>query len=196
MLKSDNFMAYFYLYRGKLKQRVLVRIAQDTAKKLDDKSSQLLQSKAKEVELLNKFREEDTNRQDTKSSASEQNAKIEALEQERYFLFQDLVQTNEMRSRTSSYKFAVEEESLQKINETLTEENKELSMHIEELNKRIYDLEEEDFRKTAEIRLNKKLLNTSKSMTISEIDGSLSPSKVAPADICRKLVETQHENEA
>lgn len=195
MRKADNFMAYFYLYRGKLRQRILAKIAQDNQKKLDDKNVQLTQSKANEVELLNKIREENSGQLNIKSSLTDQMAKIEALEQEKYFLFQELVNNTEKRPRTSSYNFVVEEQPLEKINERLIEENKEMSMHIEELNKRVYDLEEEDMRKTSEIRLNKKLLNSSKSMTIGDVDGGASPMRVAPADVCRKLVETQHENE-
>jgi len=193
--KSDNFMAYFYLYRGKLKQKTLARIAQDTSKKLDEKINQLAQSKANEVELWNKFREEDSSKKDTKSVLEEQKAKIEALEQEKYFLFQELVSSAEQRPRASSYTFAIDDEPLEKVNEALVEENKELKMHIEELNKRILDMEEEDFKKTAELKLNQRLLSSSKSMTITENDGNSSPYKVAPEDICRKLVEKQLENE-
>lgn len=192
--KADNFMAYFYLYRSKLKHKTLLKISLDKVKKFDEKQAHLLQSKAKEVEYLSRLREEDSGHQELKKELENQRLKIEALNQERLFLFNELVHNVSSRSRANSNNFAIQEEPLEKQNELLIEENKDLKMHIEELNSRILDLEEEDLRKTSELKLNKRLLNHSKSINMTENESSLT-SKILPADVCRKLVETQHENE-
>lgn len=187
-------MAYFYLYRAKLKHKTLLKIALDKVKKLEDKQAQLLASKAKEVEYLSRLREEDSGHQDLRRELDTQRTTIEALQQERLFLFNELVCSVGNRSRTNSNNFAIQAEPIEKLYEELQEENKDLKMHIEELNSRILDLEEEDQRKTAELRLNKRLLNNSKSTALSEAEKA-STNAVLPADVCKKLVETQHENE-
>lgn len=149
-------MAYFYLYRAKLKHKSLLKIGVDRDKKLEERSALLAQTKAREVEYLNKFKADVSELENVKKSAEALKVTVESLQQERYFLLQELIANASERPRTSSATFVSQDDGLEVEVDKLKEENLDLRNQIEELTRRAQFSEEEDMKKLAEIKALKK----------------------------------------
>ena len=161
MKHSDNFMANFYLYRGKIKQRQLVRVGLDREKKLEDKNALLHQSKSREVDYMKQIKKENSEYEELKSNSNKYKMDSEALQQERFFLLQELISMSENRPRRSSTTFENPQENMEIENEKLKDQNFELSNELESMKRKIMDLEDSDFKKSAEIKLVRKMLQKS-----------------------------------
>ena len=156
---SDNFMVYFYLYRSKIKQRSLVRIGVDREKKLEDKSLLIQQLKAREVDYVNQIKRENSEFEEIKTHSHKFRLANEALEQEKFFLLQEMIALAERRPRKNSATFVSQQEAAESENEALRAVNAELQSEVDALRRRTTDLEDVEFKQAAEIKLVRRLLN-------------------------------------
>lgn len=189
---DDNFMTYFYLYRGKLKHKMLLRLAYDKEKKLEDKLAQAAQSRAREAEVLGKLREENSEVDEIKKEFMNLKDVVKALEQERYFLLQELAAAGTDRPRTSSAPtFTLQEEAIDADREAQALQIKDLEMEIDDLKRKIIDLEDDGIQKAAEVKVARRMLEQAR----RELNDTSPLDVTMQTEVHVKLVRTQLENE-
>jgi len=191
---SDNFMAYFYLYRGKIKQRSLARIGLDREKKLEDRNALIQQLKTREVDYLSQIKRENNEFEEMKTHSNKYKLANEALEQEKFFLLQEMIAMAEQKPRKNSATFVSPQDATESDNETLRSINAELQLEVDALKRRITDLEDVEFKQVAEIRVVRKLLNKA----VEERDDSMyqNPMDITmQTDALVKASNLQSENE-
>jgi hypothetical protein len=189
---DDNFMTYFYLYRAKLKHKMLLRLAYDKEKKLEDKQAQAALSRAREAEALGKLREENSEIDEIKKEFLNLKDVVKALEQERYFLLQELAVAGSERPRTSSAPtFTLQEEVIDADREAQADIIRDLELEVEDLKRKIIDMEDDGLKKAAEVKVARRMLEEAK----RELNDTSPLDVTMQTEVHVKLVQIQLENE-
>ena len=175
-----------------MKLKTSLKVASEKDKKLEEKIAQAAQSRAREAEVLGKLREENTEIDEIKKEFLNQKDIVRALEQERYFLLRELAAVASERPRTSSVPtFTLQEETSETDKEIQTAQMREMELEIEDLKRKIMELEDDGLKKSAEVKVARRMLEQAK----HELNDTSPLDVTMQTEVHVKLVQTQLENE-